>query len=207
MEFHKTCKTLSIYSFSEILKTNDLRFLIKEYNEYDEKEIKLFGSELNEAKEIFKDIVYEYSELTVNKSVLQNYLSQINIEKEEFRYNITEKILNFYAESGSLEILETLNKLDWNINLEGDLNKQIETIVASMKRFNTKINVLKLKYKEKFENKKNKNEDSIDTNLDYEAISLEIALKISYSINTKETSVAKWISMWNVAEKINKKTK
>ena len=154
MEFYKTCRTLSIYAFNEILKANDLRFLIKGYDEYSEKEIKLFGDDLIEANEIFKDIVYEYSELTFNRSVLQNYVSQINIEKEEFRYSVTEKILNFYSESEDLNVLAMLNKLDWNLDIEADINKQIENIVASMKRFKTKINVLKLKYQDKFKSKK-----------------------------------------------------
>lgn len=207
MEFYKTCRTLSIYAFNEILKANDLRFLIKGYDEYNEEEIKLVGVDLIEANEIFKDIVYEYSELTFNRDILQNYVSQINIEKEEFRYNVTEKILSFYSESEDLEVLKLLNKLDWNIDVEGDIEKQIENIISSMKRLKTKINVFKVKHEDKFKNKKRKEgaEDTFVDKLDYEAISLEIALKISHSINTKETSVAKWISMWNVAEAITKK--
>ena len=72
-------------------------------------------------------------------------------------------------------------------------------------KFKTKINILKLKHNEKFKKKINVNNENtyIDV-LDSEAISLEIALKISHSIDTKNTSVSKWISMWNIASKMNK---
>jgi hypothetical protein len=205
MEFYKSCRTLSIYSFNEILRSNDLRFLIKDFDEYNDEEIKLVGVDAMQASEIFKEIIYEYSSLTFNRSILKNYMSQINIEKEEFRYNITEKILNFYAESEDLSILETLNNLDWKMDINGDINSQIKIIIASMRKFRTKINILKLKHDEKFKKKVIvDNEDSYVDVLESEAISLEIALKISHSIDTKNTSVSKWISMWSVANKMNK---
>ena len=204
MEFYKSCRTLSIYSFNEIIKSNDFRFLIKDFDEYNSEEIKLVGVDLEEAIEIFKEIVYEYSELTFNRNLLLNYKSQINIVKEEFRYSVTEKILNFYAESGDLDVLNMLNNLEWKIDIEGDINLQVEDIVASMKKFRNKINILKLKYKDKFDGKsKDKKEEIFIDKLDSEAISLEIALKISYQIDTKKTSVSKWISMWNAADRIS----
>jgi len=205
MEFYKSCKTLSIYAFNEILKGGDLRFLIKEYDEYSEEEIKLVGVYLDEATELFKNILYEYSEITTNRSLLSSFGSQINITKEEFRYNLTEKILNFYAESNDLDILNILNNLEWKIDISSDVNSQIKTIVASMRKLKTKINILKIKYEEKFKNKtKDSKEDVFIDKLESDAIALEIALKISYSIDTKKTSISKWVSMWNVADRMNK---
>lgn len=205
MEFYKSCRTLSIYSFNEILKTNDLRFLVKDFDEYSDDEFKLVGVDLVDASEIFKDIIYEYSELTFNKTILSNYTSQINIEKEEFRYDITEKILNLYSLVEDAILLEPLNNIGWKFDINGDIEEQIKGIIANMKRVRTRINVLKHNYKEKF--KKKIVEDGKETyvdKLDSETIALEIALKISYSINTKTTSVSKWISMWDLAEKRQK---
>lgn len=205
MEFYKSCKSLSIYSFNEILKAGDLRFLIKEYDEYREEEFKLVGADLEEATELFKNIVYEYSELTINRSLLSNFGSQINITKEEFRYNLTEKILNFYTESNDLDILNILNNIGWSIDISNDINNQIKYIVASMRKLRTKISILKIKYEEKFKNKtKDDKEDVFIDKLESDAIALEIALKISYPIDTKKTSVSKWVNMWNVADRMNK---
>lgn len=204
MEFYKNCKTLPIYSFNEILKDNDLRFLIKDYDEYNEEEIKLGGVDLVEASEIFKSILYEYSELTLNRSLMLNYNSQINITKEEFRYSLTEKILNFYTETEDLNVLNMLNNLDWKLDLNLSIEDQVKNIVNNMRKLKTKISILKLKHEEKFKTKKVEDKKEYVDKLESEAIALEIALKIAYPIDLKKTSVSKWINMWSVAEKRQK---
>lgn len=205
MKFHKTCKTLPIYNFNEILKANDLRFLVKDYDEYEDEEFKLVGEETAEATAIFKSIIYEYSELTFNREILLNYNSQIKIVKEEFKYSITEKILNNYNEFENEIVLTVLPNIGWNFDIDGDIEMQLVSIIGSMKKLKTKISILKLKYEEKFKNKNKKQEDAeLYDKLDEETISLELSLKLSYSIDTKKTSVSKWISMWNISNKLNK---
>jgi hypothetical protein len=117
---------------------------------------------------------------------------------------IVEKILKNYEEFGEVEVLEILNGVGFKFDILGDIEKQIVGVLTGLKRLKTKIALFKINHDKKF-NKKNRDikEDFTD-NLDEEAISLELALKISYSIDTKKTSVSKWINMWKVAEKINK---
>lgn len=212
MEFHKTCRELSIYNFNEILKTNNLCFLLKEYDEYSEKQVVIIGSDLVMAKKIYKEIIYEYSELTFNKNVMLSYNFQINIEKEEFKYNLTEKILNNYSEFEDVNVLYLLNDLGWKFSDDYSylsIEEQLKIIIASMRKLKTKIDLLKVKYNAKFNNKQNINVNEEEIvfidKLDQEAISLELNLGLSYSIDTKKTSVSKWISMWNISNKRNEK--
>jgi hypothetical protein len=204
MEFYKTCKVLPIFNFREAVNRNDLRYLSKEFDELDDEEFKLGVEDTIAARGIFKEIMYEYSALTANRSIIQSYMSQLKIEEAEFKYMIVEKILKNYEEFGEVEVLEILNGVGFKFDILGDIEKQIVGVLTGLKRLKTKIALFKINHDKKF-NKKNRDikEDFTD-NLDEEAISLELALKISYSIDTKKTSVSKWINMWKVAEKINK---
>ena len=49
--------------------------------------------------------MYEYSFLTENTSIIENYIKQAQIEKEEFKYNVTNKTLELYLEVNNVEIL------------------------------------------------------------------------------------------------------
>lgn len=203
MEFYKSCRTLSIYNFDKIIETNNFCFLIKGYDEYSNEIDRLCIGEEIIAKEIFKDILYEYSELTFNRDVLQNFNSQIYIEQDEFRLNAIKEVLRIYAINEDLEVLCILNNLGFNINIEGNIEEQIKSIITTVKRLNTKVNILKLKHSEKF-NKKTNEDTEHKTSLESQCVHLEISLKLSYQIDTKITSVSKWISMFDAADKMNK---
>lgn len=209
MEFYKTCKTLSIYSFNELVKTNDFRYLAKGFIEFEDDDdvdkFKLGVEEVIEARGIFREILYEYSAITANRHIMLKYFAEIKIEEEEFRYMIINRVLNTYSDYENVEVLDLLNSLGISFDINGNIEQQILKVLSMAKRLKTKIALLKLKYNEKF-NKNVKNravEDSTDK-LEEEAIQLAIALKIGYQIDTRKTSVSKWVSMWSVANKMNK---
>lgn len=205
MEFLKTCKVLPIYNFNEIVKRDDLRYLVKVFDEFENDEFKLLGDEVVEARAIFKEIMYEYSAITKNRKILQSYLSQIAIEEQQFIYDISIKILDSFVEYNNPEVLEIFNRLKINFNINGNIEEQVKRIINKLKRIKTNIALMLIRHKERFDKHESKTiKEEVVDNLDEEAISLEIALKISYSIDTKKTSVSKWVNMWNVAGKINK---
>lgn len=209
MEFYKTCKTLSIYSFNEILKDNDFRYLIKGFLEFedddDEEKFKLGVEETIEARGIFREILYEYSAITANRHIMLKYYAEIKIKEEEFRYFIIESILKNYEEFECEDVLEILNRIDIKFDIEGNIEQQILGVLIKAKRLRTKIALLKSKYNEKFnKNIKNRVKEEVIDKLEEEAIQLGIALKLSYEINTRQISVQKWVNMWSVAGKMNK---
>lgn len=209
MKFHKTCQTLPIYNFKELVKTNDLRFLLVKFNEFDNEDLLLTKDQKRDLNNAYKDIVYEYSELTANNSIINNYKSTFIIKSSELRYNITIKILENYSEHSNVEVLLMLNKINWNFSLDKDINQQIEFITKSMRGLRTKIDLLKIKYKEKFEsNDVDDDGKDISYNLDKESLLLELNLKLGYSINTKKTTVTRWVNMCNISkERISKNNK
>lgn len=209
MEFYKTCKTLSIYSFNEILKDNDFRYLIKGFLDFedddDEEKFKLGVEETIEARGIFREILYEYSAITANRHIMLKYYAEIKIKEEEFRYFIIESILKNYEEFECEDVLEILNRIDIKFDIEGNIEQQILGVLIKAKRLRTKIALLKSKYNEKFnKNIKNRVKEEVIDKLEEEAIQLGIALKLSYEINTRQISVQKWVNMWSVAGKMNK---
>lgn len=207
MEFFKTCKMLPIYNFNEVLKTNDFRFLVKGFEEFEDEEenFKLGVDETIEARGIFKEILYEYSALTANRHIMLKYNAEIKIKEEEFKYMIIERVLDNYVNHGDVAVLELLNKINIRFDSNGDIEEQITKVILIAKRLKTKISLMIVKFNEKFNrNIKQRIKDEIIDRLEEEAIELSIALKIGYAINTKKTSVKQWISMWNVAGKINK---
>jgi len=205
MKAHKSCRSLPIYNFNEILKTSDLRFLIKDFDEFADDNKELSSSELNELEAIYKNIIYEYSELTKNKKIIANYKSRILIVENEFKYNTSIQILDLYTKTLDLDVLKLLNRLDWKINFEKEADPQVSKVISDLSSLKTKIAILKVKHDERFKDNETKEDTEYIDRLDSEAISLELGLKLSYSINTRLMSVSRWISMWNICNALNSK--
>lgn len=209
MEFYKTTKTLSIYSFNQLLKTNDFRYLIKGFLEFedddDEEKFKLGVEDMIEARYTFREILYEYSAITANRHIMLKYYAELKIAEEEFRYLIIESILKNYEEFECEDVLEILNRIGIKFDINDRIEQQILTVISKAKRLKTKIALLKGKYNEKFnKNVKNRVKEDATDKLEEEAIELSIALKLGYEVNTRTTSVQKWVNMWSVAGKMNK---
>jgi len=205
MNFHKTCKTLPIYNFNEILLNKDLRFLIKDFDEYDNEDLVLSSKEICVLQDAYKKIIYEYSELTSNNSVISRYKSEFKISELIFIYENSIKLIEMYSEYKDINLLKLLNKLSFNFNEENGINTELNRITKSIRALKTKIDILKLKHKEKFEKENHKTDSDVKyvNRLEHEAIALELSLKLNYSLNLKTLSTSKWVMMWNISNKKN----
>jgi hypothetical protein len=146
MEFFKTCKVLPIYNFNQVLLSNDLRFLTKEYDEFEGDDFKLGVEDTIAARGIFKEIMYEYSALTANRNIIQNYMSRLKIEEAEFKYMIVEKILKNFEEFEEVEVLDILNGVGFKFDINGDIEAQIVKTITCLKRLKTQIAILKINH-------------------------------------------------------------
>jgi len=190
MKIHESCSTLSIYSFYKIIESNDYRYLIVGFE--DESEIVLDSLKIIEFSEVFKKIINEYSELTCNTEVIRNYKLQLLIAKLEFKYNVSLMALDSYMETKDLGVLSIIDEYnDLKINYNKDFTKEILLLISKLKSLKNKIKIHKINHSKKF----NKNKEQIKTNLDREALHLEMSLKLSHSIETRKTSVERWINM------------
>ena len=206
MKFYKSCRTIDIYSFLSLLELKDMNFLIVDYDEFSDTKIVLTDEEMDEAKVIFKELMQEYSEIIADKSIINNYNAQIIIEKNVFKYEMTLIVIKNFLEHEDKNVLDCLNELGWDFNVKGDIDIHLKKIAASMRLFKTKIDLLKLKYDDKFGKKFKLGGGESElasklSRLESDATDLEIALSLGYQIDIKKTSVTKWISLFNAANK------
>lgn len=191
---YNNCDELPIYYFYKILDEKNVGYLYKDYN----------GKELSveekvNLEHIFNSILYEYSELTFNRKILNKFNSELKILDLEFKYDTCQKILELYSVDEDFEILEMLNRFNYNVSQKRNIENQVNMVIKSLKGLKNKIKIEKANYI-----KKNKVNDDIKINLDDQATSLEMNLKIGYRLDTKIISVSKWISLTNAQEKLLK---
>lgn len=203
MVIYKSCNSIPIYNFYQIIDTNDYRFMIKDYEPEEERPIEIGESKSLELAELFKGIVAEYSELTMNQKVLADYNKQILIEYLEFEYNTCVQILELYQEFDSFEVVVLLREFGHQVEAES-LEANLKKINNKLKGLKNKIRIHKINYAKKLDNKKNKSK----RDLVRDAMSYEQILDLKYSIDIKNTSVKKWLTIEDMCkDKINMQKK
>lgn len=190
LKFSTSCHDISIFSFDKITETGDLRYMIQDYIEG---EIELTTDEQVKAYGLFKDILSEYFFLTNDKKVEKNLRLEEKITSLEFKRDIALKIIELYnmsQEDDSYEILKTVLNLGFKLEENLSIEDQIKSVNFQIKLLNNKINLNKIAldgYKKDSKDKK----DDIET----AAINLEVALKLSYQIDIRKTSLHRWICL------------
>lgn len=192
MQFHESCDTLSILSFHKVFETNDYRWLL-----IDIASVTKLNQEQNSIlAKAFKKILYEYSDLTRNRKLLVKMEKELQIAKLQIEYDICSRALELFNDYEFLDILDILREYGYTIDLNKDLNKQLDVIILKLKRLSTRINVLIANYNNRFK----KEDEPNEVNLYKEAVHLEMALKLSYSLDLNKTSVTKWATLHNIAK-------
>ena len=194
INYHKSCSTLPIYNFYKIIDEGDMRFLIKGYSE--EKNFKADKT----AHNIFQQILSEYSILTSNKEILKNLKMQIFIVEMEFEKMILENILELFNKRKDFSLLPLLHEFGFDIGESKDIDALLNRVINRIKGLNNRININKINYEKRFV----KNTEKIKTNLDKEALILEMNLELGREINIYTTSVSKWVNMIEVSKEKSK---
>lgn len=191
IKYHKSCSTLPIYNFYKILDDGDLRFLIVGYSEFEADGVKVTA----EAESALNIIIEEYSLLTANNEVNVSIGLQILVTEQEFERDTLVQILDIFKEFEDFDVLSLAYEFGFDIKFDEDLEPQIEKIIKRIKALNNKIRINKSKYATRFK----KATEEIKRNLDKEALMLEMNLKLGREINTRTTSVLKWINMLQIS--------
>lgn len=184
--YHKTCSTLSIYAFYKLVETQDLKWLIKDY---DDEEVKITPFETNLLVKASDEIMNEYGGLTVNNKVISTYKRQILISYLEYKYQICEDIVSLYEQCEREEVLDLLDAFNVKTRNLDEIKK--------------KINSWKMQSNIQKANNKQKNTEiskDIVRNLDKEAMMLELNLKLGYNLDVKKISVTRWVNMLKLSE-------
>lgn len=195
IKYYKTCAFLPIYNFYKILDDKDMRFLVVGYSEFDEEET--FVDEL--AEEVLNGIIEEYSELTSNTEVIVDVSLQTLIKQDEFERDVLKKTLDLFNESKDFTVLDLLIDFGFVIDLEKNMDDQLLKIIKRVRGLNNKIRINKNKYSARFK----KATTEIKRNLEKEALTLELNLKLGREIDLHKTSVTKWVNMIDISRERN----
>jgi len=195
MKIYKSCNTLPIGRFFRVFETQDYRHLVRGYD-YENDNLKLTPEKELELSVIFKDIFYEYSELTQNHKLRSHLKKQGLIEQWEFLYKLVTNCLYIYMEYGDLEVLDLINKVEepgYEIDIEESIKPQIDKIVSKTKGLKNKIKIFKIKFAKSVKN--DNSDDKPKYNLERNALYLERNLELRSQIDPETTSVARWVTL------------
>jgi len=201
LRLHRSCETLSIYSFHKIMESSNYCHLIIDWDGYSKIDFDIQKNfDEDDLQDIWKGIYDEYCKLTNDNKSLHFYqlLEQVNY-LEVRRYIVSNLIQQMVANEKKEEILdlyiETLRqwKYIWDKNLVYH-----EAIFKLLKDLKASENKIELK---KDELEKLKSSDEPMT-LTQQVVKLERALERNL-IDPKITSVEKWIELMNQVKDIN----
>lgn len=194
-KYHKSCATLPIYNFYQVIDKGDYSYLVRGYVDGDEVNVDDIV-----ASKLFKEIVQEYSELTSNKEILISLKLRILIAGYEYERDLLKSILTIYEETKQEEVLSLLSEFNFDPSRAESVDTLLKSVISRVKSLNNNIRVQKNKYTTRFK----KETQEVKRNLDKQALSLEMNLKLGREINVHKTSVTKWVNMFDIAREKSK---
>ena len=197
---YKSCKTLPMYNFYEILGSNDYRWLLKAFN-YDSDMI-VSDEENKRLETVFYNIFNEYIELKNDTKTINNIKQRAIIANLENRLFWGATLLKLYIKNPTEGTAKALKEWKFKIDFNGNLEKEIKSVSNQLKSLKTKINIEVSKYESTLE--KNKSKKEIKFNIDEQTISIAKVLELNFPIIAKTTTVSQWVAYCKNAERVIK---
>ena len=200
LKTHKSYKTLWLYNYNEILQTQDLRWLVKDFDE--DSELTLTEKQTEELTEIWEHLFSEYLEVKGDQVVINHLRKRVyisNIQNRLYFGTVFVKLISQNPTSPNLEeMVDELAKYKFKIDKEKPLGLELEKITKQLKGLKTRLNLEVSKYNQMIESRQNKEK----VNLQDQIISVGKVLDLKYPINAKETTLAQWDAYCNNAKKL-----
>jgi hypothetical protein len=200
MHLYKNCGDLPIFNFDVVYRTNDFKCLIVDYNGYDDIVVP------KDANERWEAIKNEWVELLDDATTAYYYQLVLEIVYLQTRYNIVRQLLKIVwdredMDEDSMKIyIGALKEWRYFWNEKATKTTEVDRLLKQLKRSQNKI-TLKLDELEKMREENDMdNEDS--STLDKQAVALE-QITGKNNIDTRTTSVSKWVEITKLAETIN----
>ena len=200
MKIYKSCKTLSIFRFYEILETKDYKYLIDDYENTD------ITEELqNDLDNIWSELFKEYIVLKDDKQIRTSFKKLAYISKLETKLSICSSLLSGLVEQttkeGQLKYIKELSAWGYPINQNKDIQDEVNRVIRNFKTLKSTITIKRNEYNKEY--KKELTQEKID--IDEQVVNVEQAL--NNQIDSNKTTVSKWIYYVKKANNIAKKQK
>ena len=204
--FHNSCSTLPIYNFYKASLFNDLRYLVKDYDEDTPSNETEQYKQSPELAKTLQELVKEYAVLTRDKKTMKLKKMEYELIFMTGRYNLITKILNIYNECKMVEVLEVLNDLEIKFHADRPIGKQIDNAILQAKRLKNKINIKRINFEKASGVKDDSDEDKqtpdeVIQGLDKIALALETNLELGYRVDVRNTAVERWINLLSMSDK------
>ena len=200
MKIYKSCKTLSIFRFYEILDTKDYKYLIDDYENTE-----ITDDLQNDLDNIWSEIFKEYIVLKDDKQIRTSFKKLAYISKLETKLSICISLLNGLVEQTTKEAqkkyIKELSAWGYPINQNKPIQDEINRIIRNFKTLKSSIKIKKNEYNKEY--KKELTQEKID--IDEQVVNVEQAL--NNSIDSNSTTVSKWIYYVKRASSIARKQK
>jgi len=202
MKIYKSCKTLSIFRFYEILDTKDYKYLIEDYENTEiTEELQL------QLDDIWSELFKEYIDLKKDRTLVQSFKKRQLIAKMEtrlvFGINLLKALIIQTDDKWIQDYIDALSLYNFKIDINKDLETECIRIKNNLKTLKSNISIKKNQYENDYGSKNN--EEPID--IDKQIYSVEKALDMSYHIMKHNTSVKEWITLINLTIETTKKNK
>ena len=202
VKIHKSCSTISVYSFYMTLINNDFRYLIKGYDDQEDNYV-IYKQDVALAS-IFRSITREYETLIRDRKTLMKAKAFFEIKVLKAKYDLIARILNLYKEVEIIEVLGVLNEIDIPFFSDREVGPQIDMIINKSKGIKNMIKIKEINFNKRYDNDNENSEELISANiiksLDQEALGLETFLELGYKVDIKETTMTRWINMKAMSE-------
>ena len=207
---YKGCGDMPIYNFMMYLGKFDLKYLIIDYNSHADTHLSTFIKVNKEVLEkTMMDARTEYSALTFNKKELIKKKEVAQMMFLEAKYNVIVKIIEIYLDTGDFSVFSAvLEEFSIVMNEQENISKQIKKLTSICTGLKMKLNIKTANFKIKYKindiditEDVNEGVDGTAKSLDQQALMLENNLETGYKIETKETSVLRWVNLLEMNER------
>jgi hypothetical protein len=184
MKLYKSCETLPVFNFYKIANKGNLKYLVYDY---DEENSDLELENQDELNDIWRNILYEYYELRNDKSMLIKVQKKIKIETLRTEIEIIQSLILLYIRKRDNKVKELLLKYKIKIDLSGDIEKEIERLKNKLNGLKTRLKIQEIAFNKQYNKKTVENNNLIND--------IIASLDLNYDLDTKKTSVAKWVAL------------
>ena len=198
MKIYKSCKTLMMGRFYEILETSDYKYLIEEYEGVE------ISTDLElELTNIWREIFKEYITLKDDGEIKSLYRKYAFVDKLKTKLSICSSLLNGYVsqstKKGRKDYSEELKEWGFKININLPQQNQVERVMSQLKALKSTIEIKEAEYKILLKKEETKEKFNIDKLI----VDIEDRLGGGKTIDPDTTTVSKWVFL--VKKAITKK--